>query len=58
VDSVLEGTIQRVGDRMRVTARLVGVQDGAQLWSRTLDKNFTDIFAARDLISENVAAAL
>jgi DNA-binding winged helix-turn-helix (wHTH) protein/tetratricopeptide (TPR) repeat protein len=58
VDSVLEGNIQRIGDRMRVTVQLVSVYDGASLWGEKFDERFTDIFAVEDSISEQVARAL
>src|SRR5437660_782864 len=58
VGSVLEGSIQMRGDRLRVTARLVSVEDGRTLWAGKFDENFTDIFAVQDSISEKVAAAL
>ena len=58
VDSVLDGTIQRVGDRLRVTVQLVRVRDGKPLWARSFDEQFTDIFAIQDSISEHVAEAL
>jgi serine/threonine-protein kinase len=58
VASVLDGTIQRSGDRMRVTAGLTNVEDGATLWVGTFDEKFTDVFAVQDAISERVAGAL
>ncbi len=58
VESVLDGSIQRWGDHVRVNVRLVGVADGASLWSGTFDEKFTDIFAIQDAISEKVAKAL
>ena len=58
VESVLEGTIQRLGDRIRVTVQLVGVGDGRQLWADKFDEKFTDIFTVQDSISERVAEAL
>ena len=58
VSSVLEGSIQRSGKRMRVTVQLVNVQDGAPLWAGTFDETFTNIFAVEDSISEQVASAL
>ena len=58
VESVLEGNIQRAGDRIRVTVQLVNVDDGASLWAEKLDEKFTDIFAVEDSISEQVARAL
>lgn len=58
VESVLDGHIQTWGDRIRVTARLVSVADGKQLWAGQFDEKFTDIFAVQDSISERVAEAL
>lgn len=58
VESVLDGSIQRAGDDMRVTARLTNVADGASLWVGTFDEKFTDVFTVQDAISERVADAL
>ncbi len=58
VNAVLEGNLQRVGDRLRVTTRLIKVLDGSSLWAGTFDEKFTDVFAVQDAISEKVAAAL
>jgi len=58
VDSVLEGSIRRLGDRLRVTVRLVSVSDVSLLWADHFDENFTDIFKVEDSISTKVAAAL
>jgi DNA-binding winged helix-turn-helix (wHTH) protein/tetratricopeptide (TPR) repeat protein len=58
VESVLEGSIQRWGDLLRVRVRLVRVADGATLWAGTFDEKFTNIFAVQDAIAEKVAAAL
>ena len=58
VESVLDGQIQRWGDRIRVTARLIGVGDGKQLWAGQFDEKFTDVFTVQDLISEKVISAL
>ncbi|MGH9753437.1 MAG: winged helix-turn-helix domain-containing protein [Blastocatellia bacterium] len=58
VEAVLDGNIQRVGDHLRLTAQLIGVRDGAPLWSGKFDERFDDIFAAQDVISERVAEAL
>jgi TolB-like protein len=48
VSSVLEGTVQKSGDRIRVTARLIKVADGSSLWVGTFDEKFTDVFAVED----------
>lgn len=58
VDDVLDGTIQRSGDAVRVTVRLLRVEDGAQLWSEAFDERFTNMFAVEDSISQEVAKAL
>ncbi|PYS51164.1 MAG: hypothetical protein DMF68_05200 [Acidobacteria bacterium] len=58
VEAVLDGMIQRVGDRVRVTMILVGVSDGRTLWSGKFDARFTDIFSLQDSISEQVAATI
>ncbi|HJQ22627.1 MAG TPA: tetratricopeptide repeat protein [Blastocatellia bacterium] len=58
VEAVLEGSIQRLGERLRISARLLRVSDGCALWADRFDERFTDIFAVEDSISEKVAAAL
>jgi serine/threonine-protein kinase len=58
VESVLDGSIQRWGDKIRVNVRLVKVADGTLLWTETFDEKFTDIFVVQDAISNKVAAAL
>jgi TolB-like protein/Flp pilus assembly protein TadD len=58
VGAVLEGKIQKSGDRIRVTVQLVRVRDGSTLWADTFDERFTNIFALQDSISEKVASAL
>jgi len=58
VTSVLEGGVRKVGDRLRVTAQLVNVADGFQLWSQTYDRKLTDIFAVQDDIAGAVVDAL
>jgi TolB-like protein/Tfp pilus assembly protein PilF len=58
VESVLEGSLQRQANRVRVTVRLLNVSNGASLWAATFDEEMTDIFALQDAISEQVAQAL
>jgi len=58
VDSVLDGTIQRAGDRIRVTVQLVDVSSGSVLFAEKFDEMFTEIFAVEDSISEQVARSL
>jgi eukaryotic-like serine/threonine-protein kinase len=58
VTYVLDGRIQRVGDRVRVTVQLVRTRDGSPLWAGKFDEQFTDFFAVEDSVSEQVAQAL
>jgi TolB-like protein/DNA-binding winged helix-turn-helix (wHTH) protein/lipopolysaccharide biosynthesis regulator YciM len=58
VDTVLDGKLQKSGERMRVSVQLVRVADGATIWADRFDERFTDIFALQDAISERVANAL
>jgi TolB-like protein/Flp pilus assembly protein TadD len=58
VDSVLEGTVQKAGDRVRVTVQLVNVQDRNPLWAQSYDEKITDIFTLQDVISEQVAQTM
>jgi TolB-like protein/DNA-binding winged helix-turn-helix (wHTH) protein/Tfp pilus assembly protein PilF len=58
VEAVIEGSVQRVGEQLRVTVQLVSVRDRAPLWAEKFDERFTDIFAVQDRISEQVARAL
>jgi len=58
VDFVVDGSIQRWGDKIRVTVRLVSVSDGAVLWSEAFDEGFTDIFAVQNTISDRATVAL
>jgi len=58
VESVLEGSLQRQGNRIRVTVRLLNVSNGASLWAGVFDEDMNDIFALQDAISERVAQAL
>jgi adenylate cyclase len=58
VGSMLEGEVQRSGPRLRVSTRLVSVDDGYQLWSGRYDGDMEDVFAIQDEIAEGVAEAL
>jgi serine/threonine-protein kinase len=57
-DTVLEGNVQRWGDKIRVNVRLIKVETGEPLWSGTFDDQYTDIFAVEDAIAGKVADAL
>mgnify|MGYP006279427419 FL=1 len=58
VRHIVEGSVRRFGDRLRVNARLVNAGDGYQLWSRTFEGTVSDIFAFQDDIAQGVATAL
>ena len=58
VSSVLEGNLQKAGDHIRVTARLIRVGNGSSVWAATFDEKLTDVFAVQDAISQKVADAL
>jgi DNA-binding winged helix-turn-helix (wHTH) protein/TolB-like protein/Flp pilus assembly protein TadD len=58
VDATLEGNVQRLGERVRVTVQLLNVSDGAPLWAEKFDEEFTNIFALEDRISDQAVQAL
>ncbi|MDH4036493.1 MAG: protein kinase [Candidatus Krumholzibacteria bacterium] len=58
VDAVLEGSVRRVADRVRISAQLINVRDGYRLWYERFDREIRDIFAIEDEIAEQIAAAL
>jgi eukaryotic-like serine/threonine-protein kinase len=58
VQAVLDGTLQRETDKLRITARLLRVSDGALLWSGKFDEQFPKVFEIQDSISQAVAKAL
>ena len=58
VDALLDGFVQKSGDRIRVTAQLLRISDGKHLWSGQFNENFTDIFAVEDSISQQMVEAL
>lgn len=58
VESVLDGKVQKLGDRIRVTVQMLDVKDGSPLWAETFDENFTNVFNVEDSISQKVVAAL
>ncbi|MBI4892249.1 MAG: tetratricopeptide repeat protein [Acidobacteria bacterium] len=55
---VVEGSVRRQGDRLRVVARLAKVSDGASLWSQIYERKAKDVFAIQDEIAQSVANAL
>jgi len=58
VAMVLEGSVRKAGNRLRVTAQLVKVGDGDHLWSERYDRDMTDIFAIQDEIAKAIAERL
>ncbi len=58
VSSILEGSVRKGGERIRITAQLVNVADGFHLWSDTYDRQLTDIFAVQDEIASAVVDEL
>jgi serine/threonine-protein kinase len=58
VSSLLEGTIRRSGERLRVTAQLTNASDGLALWSDTYERQMKDVFQVQDDIASSIAGAL
>ena len=58
VDHVLEGSVRKSGDRVRITAQLIRAADSSHLWSETYDRTLQDVFAIQDEISGEVVDAL
>jgi TolB-like protein/tRNA A-37 threonylcarbamoyl transferase component Bud32 len=58
VTSVLEGSVRRGGNRLRITAQLIHAADGTHLWSHRYDREMTDIFAVQDEIAAAISQAL
>ncbi|MBK8313063.1 MAG: protein kinase [Acidobacteria bacterium] len=58
VSSVLEGSVRKAGNRLRITAQLVNVADGYHLWSERYDRELKDIFDIQDEITLAIVAAL
>jgi serine/threonine-protein kinase len=58
VNTILEGSIRKVGSRLRVTAQLINVADGDHLWSQTFDREMQEVFAIQDEITRAIVQAL
>ena len=58
VSTILNGSVRKSGNRIRVTAELVNVSDGSQLWAEQYDREMEDVFAIQDHISEAIVQAL
>jgi TolB-like protein/Tfp pilus assembly protein PilF len=58
VSTLLEGTVRKQGDKVRIVAELINAADGIQLWTRTFDRELRDIFAVQEEIARAVAESL
>ena len=58
VNKLLEGSVRKAGERLRISAQLINVADGYQLWSQRYDRDLRDVFAIQDEISASVVNAL
>jgi serine/threonine-protein kinase len=58
VDTVLEGSVRRHGNRLRITVQLINVADGYHLWSERYDRELADVFAIQDEITQSVVEKL
>ncbi len=58
VQTVLEGSVRKSGDRLRITAQLINTDDGFHMWSRQFDRKLEDIFEIQEEIANSIATAL
>ncbi len=58
VENVLEGSLRREGNRIRITAQLINARDGFHLWSDTYERELKDVFAVQDEITRSIVDAL
>jgi serine/threonine-protein kinase len=58
VRTILEGSVRRAGNRIRVTAQLINAEDGYHLWSERYDREMADVFAMQDEIARSIAETL
>jgi serine/threonine protein kinase/tetratricopeptide (TPR) repeat protein len=58
VNTILEGSVRKAGNRIRVTAQLINATDGSHLWSERYDRELNDVFAIQDEISQAIAQRL
>lgn len=58
VAHIVEGTVRRAGDQVRITAQLIRAADDTHIWSRTYDRPMDDVFAIQDDIAESITAVL
>ncbi len=58
VDHVVEGSVRRSGQQVRITAQLIRAEDGFQLWSKAYDRTLDDVFSVQEDIAQNIAEVL
>jgi TolB-like protein len=58
VNYVVEGSVRKLGDRVRITAQLIDVVTGSHVWAERYDRNLADVFAVQDEITEAIVAAI
>jgi serine/threonine-protein kinase len=58
VEAVLEGSVRRAGNRLRITAQLINATDGYHLWSETFDRELADVFEVQDELSRSIVRTL
>jgi TolB-like protein/Flp pilus assembly protein TadD len=58
VKTVLEGSVRKAGERLRISVQLINITDGYQLWSKRYDRKIDDVFAIQDEIAQNIVQAL
>ncbi len=58
VGAILEGSVRREGDDIRITAQLIDVEDGFHIWSENYDRRYADIFDVQDDVARRIAEAL
>jgi non-specific serine/threonine protein kinase len=58
VDTIVEGSVRKAGNKLRITAQLIKVADGYHIWSETYDRSLEDVFAIQDQISLSIAEKL
>ena len=58
VDTLLEGSVRKAGNRLRITTKLLNVSDGSNIWSNKYDRELEDVFLIQEDIAENVATTL
>ena len=57
-DAILEGSVRKAGEQLRITSRLINTADGIQFWSKTFDRELKDIFSIQDDIATSIAESL